>query len=216
MVTKVSPKGSVDINDGLVVRVAKKVSFNPENEVFEFTRSLKKRQRKTVKSRKQGPAQELRQSNRIAVAGSNGKSKTGIADTDKVCSSSDITEARKVPRRSKRIGSSGSSTQEACKAIEVIDVEEPEDKVITRRSTRLAAKTAKTCVEGGTSKAGALLPAKRFERLVGIDVQTDTQEDRRRSLRLRANTCGKSDGRPLCSAKGSKEERKSNKQSRFR
>ncbi|CAA7013505.1 unnamed protein product [Microthlaspi erraticum] len=170
-----------DLKDSLVVnRVAKKVTFNDENQVFEFTRSLKKLQRKDVKSRKQGPAQdgiELRRSNRIVakgltVAGSSGNESNWIAaGTDKVSSSLDVTEAHKV-----------------------------EDTEVERRSTRL------------TLKAETLLPAKRFKRLVDIDVQSSTQEDdHRRSTRLKAKGGGnKSDGRP----KESKEERKSNKLSK--
>lgn len=289
------------IKDNLVVsREVKKVRFSPENEVFEFTRSVKNRKRKNVRTRSQGTAQDLQQSGievrrstRIAtkgvtVAESNenvSNTRRGIVETEKECSLSDAAKAQKVPRRSKRSGSSGSTQEEDCKVTELMALEQFEDKDISeglsgnnqdgfkvekvgRRSTRLTANIAKSCVEGGTSKAGTLLPAKLSKRLVDnenkedelvknnvkevsvdfdvqeyhrkdvqddpkvekvprrssrftneIAVQTNTQ-DQRRSMRLKASAAnpsmggGTADGRPLYSAKESKEERKTKQSKR--
>ncbi|CAH2067632.1 unnamed protein product [Thlaspi arvense] len=163
--TEISPEESVMGNQG-VSRKAKKVTFSPEseNQVFEFTRSAKKLKRRSVSSRSQQSGIKLRRSKRNAAKGI-----SGIVDSEGECSSPDIIEVQMVPRRSKRLGSGG-STQEDCKVTELIDVEQIEDEdtskgLSRRRSTRLAAKTEKPCVEGGTSKAGPLLPAKRSKQL---------------------------------------------------
>ncbi|CAH8370998.1 unnamed protein product [Eruca vesicaria subsp. sativa] len=179
--TKVSPEeDSVEADDGIkeeeedlvVSRKGKKVRFSPEsdNQVFEFTRSVKKNVR-TIRRKhgkaleEDGRSVELKRSKRsvskgITVDGSN--SVSGIVEVEKGDSNS-----VKVTRRSKRIGSKGSAQEEG-KETDLIAQEQFGDKDIQngRRSTRLAARTEKSCVEGGASKAVALLHvAKRSKRI---------------------------------------------------
>ncbi|XP_010428739.1 PREDICTED: uncharacterized protein LOC104713342 [Camelina sativa] len=176
--------------------VVKKVRFSPENEVFEFTRSLKG---KDVRTRSEGidnvgeSGIELRRSTRIVAKG-----KAVVGDKEN--------EAPKVPRPSKRIGSGG-GIQEECKGTELMALAQFEYEAdisgsdqdgfklekVGRRCTRLA------------SKAGTLLPAKRSKLLVDIDdkedelvknnvkelvsmVQANTLEDQRRSTRLKPSS----------------------------
>ncbi|XP_013592206.1 PREDICTED: uncharacterized protein LOC106300577 isoform X6 [Brassica oleracea var. oleracea] len=149
-------------------RKAKKVRFSHEtdNQIFEFTRSVKKSVR-TRRSRGQdgdakappqpGGGIELRRSKRSVSKGigSNGDD---------------------VSNSISGIGSSG-SVQEEGKDVDSIVSEQLEDKGIQdgRRSTRLAGKIEKSCVEGGTSKLVALVPdAKRSKR---IGAGGSTQEE---------------------------------------
>ncbi|WZZ07132.1 hypothetical protein YC2023_093053 [Brassica napus] len=126
-------------------RKAKKVRFSPEtdNQVFEFTRSVKK----SVRTRKapQLGGIELRRSKRSVSKGSNG---------DDVSNS---------------ISSVGSVQDDGLL---------PGDRDIQdeRRSTRLAARIEKSCVEGGTSKAVALLPAAKRSKRIGSG-GSSTQEE---------------------------------------
>ncbi|VVA95523.1 unnamed protein product [Arabis nemorensis] len=157
------------VKDNLVVsREVKKVRFSPENEVFEFTRSVEKRKQKSVRSCSQGIAQKVRRSTRIAAKGvtvaecseNESERRREIVETEKECSLLDATNVHKVPRRSKR----GSTQEEDCTVLELIDVEQFEDTDISnglsgnnqdgfklqkvgRRSTRLIAKRSKGLVD---------------------------------------------------------------------
>ncbi|XP_048617455.1 uncharacterized protein LOC106421651 isoform X2 [Brassica napus] len=150
-------------------RKAKKVRFSHEtdNQIFEFTRSVKKSVR-TRRSRGQdgdakappqpGGGIELRRSKRSVSKGigSNGDD---------------------VSNSISGIGSSG-SVQEEGKDVDSIVSEQLEDKGIQdgRRSTRLAGKIEKSCVEGGTSKSVALLPAAKRSKRIGSG-GSSTQEE---------------------------------------
>ncbi|CAN6938751.1 unnamed protein product [Brassica oleracea] len=151
-------------------RKAKKVRFSPEtdNQIFEFTRSVKKSVRTRRRRGQDGDAKappqpgggiELRRSKRIiTVDGSNGdvsKSVSGIVEDERVPSNS-----VKVTRLSNRIGSVGSAQEDGFL---------PGDRDVQggRRSTRLAGKIEKSCVEGGTSKSVALLPAAKRSKRIG-------------------------------------------------
>ncbi|KAG7659811.1 hypothetical protein ISN44_As01g066390 [Arabidopsis suecica] len=215
---------SVDVLEDDVA--VKKVRFSPENEVFEFTRSLKRCQRKYVSKRKvQESGIELRRSKRSVAKG---KAIAGSSENESNTrrgNRSDVTKAIEVPRRSKRSGSTGSS-QEDCKVTELMALEQFEFENISeglsgsdqdgfkfekigRRSTQLISKT------------GNLLPVNKSKRLVDIKdnedelVKNNVNEvsmDQRRSIRLKARAANQSmggessDGRPLCSAKETKEE----------
>ncbi|KAF3516502.1 hypothetical protein DY000_02064111 [Brassica cretica] len=226
--TKISPE---EEEENLAAsRKAKKVRFSPEtdNQVFEFTRSVKKSVRTRRRRGQDGDAKappqpgggiELRRSKRIITAdGSNGdvsKSVSGIVEDERVPSNSvkvtrwsnrigssgsaqedgflpgdrDIQDERRSTRlagarltsksvallpaakRSKRIGSGGSSTQEEGKDTDLNAPERFEDRDVQggRRSRRLAAKIEKSSEEGGMSKSVTLLPAaKRSKGLVDV------------------------------------------------
>ncbi|KAF2593029.1 hypothetical protein F2Q70_00045560 [Brassica cretica] len=162
-------------------RKAKKVRFSPEtdNQIFEFTRSVKKSVRTRRRRGQDGDAKappqpgggiELRRSKRIiTVDGSNGdvsKSVSGIVEDERVPSNS-----VKVTRRSNRIGSKSVALLPAAKDIDFNAPERFEDRDVQggRRSRRLAAKTEKSFEEGGMSKSVTLLPAaKRSKGLVDV------------------------------------------------
>ncbi|XP_009106338.1 uncharacterized protein LOC103832130 isoform X3 [Brassica rapa] len=129
-------------------RKAKKVRFSPEtdNQVFEFTRSVKKSVR-TRKAPQLGGCIELRRSKRSVSK--------GIGDDGDDVSNS--------------ISSVGSVQDDGLLPGD-IDIQEE------RRSTRLAARIEKACVEGGTSKAVALLPAAKRSKRSGSG-GSSTQEE---------------------------------------
>ena len=82
-------------------------------------------------------------------------------------------------KRSKRSGSGGSSTQEEGEDNDLNAPERGEDRDVQggRRSRRLAAKTEKSCEEGGMSKSVTLLPAaKRSKGLVDVANKEDERE----------------------------------------
>ncbi|KAG7587298.1 hypothetical protein ISN45_Aa02g025080 [Arabidopsis thaliana x Arabidopsis arenosa] len=230
--------------------VVKRVRFSPENEVFEFTRSVKKCQRKNVRTLSKGNVQdlqesgiELRRSTRIVAKG---KTVAGSNENESNTRRGrwfDVTKSLKVPRRLKRIGSSGTS-QEDCKVTELMALEQdgfkfekigrPPTPLISKTGDLLPVKPSKLLVD--VYKEAKLVKnnvkevlqgdpkfekvSRRSKQLVnGIDVQTNTQ-DQRRSIRLKVRAANpsmegeSSDGRPLCSAKESKEDIKTTKQSK--
>ncbi|KAH0920281.1 hypothetical protein HID58_027941 [Brassica napus] len=129
-------------------RKAKKVRFSPEtdNQVFEFTRSVKKSVR-TRKAPQLGGGIELRRSKRSV---------------------------------SKGIGDDGDDVSNSISSVGSVQDDSllPGDGDIQdeRRSTRLAARIEKACVEGGTSKAVALLPAAKRSKRSGSG-GSSTQEE---------------------------------------
>ncbi|XP_020891203.1 uncharacterized protein LOC9325163 isoform X2 [Arabidopsis lyrata subsp. lyrata] len=231
--------------------VVKRVRFSPENEVFEFTRSVKKCQRKNVRTLSKGNVQdlqesgiELRRSTRIVAKGNKTVAGSNVNEsTARRGRWFDVTKGLKVPRPLKRIGSSGTS-QEDCKVTELMALEQdgvkfekigrPPTPLISKTGDLLPVKPSKLLVD--IYKEAKLVKnnvkevlqgdpkfekvSRRSKQLVnGIDVQTNTQ-DQRRSIRLKARAANpsmegeSSDGRPLCYARESKEEIKTTKQSK--
>ncbi|CAL9240913.1 unnamed protein product [Arabidopsis halleri] len=249
---------SVEVLEDDIV-VVKRVRFSPENEVFEFTRSVKKCQRKNVRTLSKGNVQdlqesgiELRRSTRIVAKGNKTVAGSNVNEsTARRGRWFDVTKGLKVPRRLKRIGSTGTSQVDykVRGLMPFEDVSEGLSEKIGRRPTQPISRSTPLF-----SKTGDLLPVKPSKLLVDIykedklvknnvkevlqddpkfekvsrrsrqsvnciDVQTNTQ-DQRRSIRLKARAANpsmegeSSDGRPLCSAKESKEEIKTTKQSK--
>ncbi|RID56254.1 hypothetical protein BRARA_G03467 [Brassica rapa] len=179
-------------------RKAKKVRFSPEtdNQVFEFTRSVKKSVR-TRKAPQAGGGIELRRSKRIGSIGSvqeegllpgdrdiqdERRSTRLAARIEKACVEGGTSKAVALlpaAKRSKRSGSCGSSTQEEGEDNDLNAPERVEDRDVQggRRSRRLAAKTEKSSEEGGMSKSVTLLPAaKRSKGLVDVANKEDERE----------------------------------------
>lgn len=159
------------VKDDLVVKEAKKVRFSPENEVFEFTRSVKRCQRKNVRTLSKGinvqeGGIEFRRSKRNVAKGKTVAGSNEIESSIRRGRWSDVTEALKVPRRSKRVGSSGSGQQD-CKVTDLMALEQFQFEGISEGLSGSDQDGFKLEKIGRrlTSKAITLLPAKRSKRL---------------------------------------------------
>ncbi|KAL1190000.1 hypothetical protein V5N11_033309 [Cardamine amara subsp. amara] len=156
------PEDSVEgdgIKDDVVVsKEAKRVRFSPQNEVFEFTRSVKKCQRKSVRMHSQGHVQdlqqggiELRRSKRIVAKGiqvDTEKKKDELVKNNVKDISMDVQEDPKVKKVSRL----------SCRFVNDIDVQtNAQDR---RRSIRLKARAANSSMGVETSDGRPLCSAK--------------------------------------------------------
>ncbi|XP_010471831.1 PREDICTED: uncharacterized protein LOC104751571 isoform X2 [Camelina sativa] len=197
------------VKDDLVV---KKVRFSPENEVFEFTRSMKG---KDVRTRSEGidnvgeSGIELRRSTRIL---DKGKTVVSGGVTQEECKGTelmaleqfeyeaDISESEqdgfmveKVGRRSTRIASKAGTLLPANRSKLLVDIDDKEDQLVKNNVKELVSMVQDT---GNCHHRKDVQDDPKFEKVprrsrrIGrdIDVQANTLEDQRRSTRLKARS----------------------------